>query len=419
MALAVVMLTVLAAHFPRCAGAQTDSALWTPSWPVGSDSRSLVFEPVSPPIHEGQALGQPPPGGERSIRLCRRVLRGCELECGFLVRGYYVNDQRIEWSGQEATFGAEAILTPWIRRDFGAWQMRTEGEFYLNQPFDKSILTDTQERRSYAANFDVDTFEISQLYVAARRGSLELTAGKFVTPFGRTYFPLYTNARIDAPFIRTESILWRETGALLRCDPGWFVGEIAVTNGCEDRDTNSSKAVISRVGVQGDWFAAGFSVKVQDGIGSESHKEYKNHVGADLMVRRGDLTLSGEVIYDEYGFRRPGFDPDHITWKRSIYYRDLNYRTGVPITGIGYYVNLGWDRGPWITSLNYGEFYPEEIGDPRHDVVNRRAIVKAALAVTPYLQAYTVVMIESDGYLAQCNKYRRGEFVLVGAASTF
>ncbi len=358
------------------------------------------------------------------VRICNKIGRGggcgcCEFDCDFLARGYYRNDQRIQWSGLETTFGAEGILRPSIVHKYDHWETKVLGEFYLNQPFDRNVLMDTQERRSYAANFDVETFEISQLFVSVRNGDLEATVGKMVTPFGRTYFPLYTNARVDAPFIRTESILWRETGMLIRYDPHLFVGEIAITNGCENRDTNSSKALISRLGIETSWLAAGFSVKLQDGIGSENQKEFKNHVGVDFMVRWGYFTLSGEAIYDEYGFRRPGFDPDFITWGRSIYYRDQNYRLFEPITGTGYYFNLAFDRMPWSVNLNYGEFYPKAIGDPKHDVVNRRGILKAAYYFTPYLQTYAVVMMENGGYIAQADQPRRGSFVLAGLQYTF
>ena len=49
-----------------------------------------------------------------------------------------------------------------------------------------------------------------------RGGPLTAAFGKMETPFGRTYFPLLTNAWLDAPFLRTEAILWRaqESGAL-------------------------------------------------------------------------------------------------------------------------------------------------------------------------------------------------------------
>ena len=344
---------------------------------------------------------------------------GGNFDCVLLARGSYLNDQRIQWSGLEATFGVEGVLAPVLRHKAGRWETALQGEFYLNQPFDRNIFADTQERRSYAANYDVDTFEISQLRISLRNGNRELVVGKMATPFGRAYFPLYSNARLDAPFIRTESILWRETGLLLRYDPGCFVGEVGITNGSEDRDTNSSKGLVSRLGFEGDTWALGLSAKLQDGIGSEDQKQFNNHVGVDFMTRCDWLTFSGEIIYDEYGFRQPGFNPDDMTWRRSLYFRDMNNGMHVPITGVGYYLNLDFANGPWRGTLNYGEFYPQLLGDPRHDTINRRGIVKIAYDVTSHLNAYTVVMVESEGYTAQAGRLRRGKVLLAGLQYTF
>ena len=47
------------------------------------------------------------------------------------VRSYYFNDQRIEWTGQEATFGVEANLRGAIRRETGGWDTTLWGEVYL------------------------------------------------------------------------------------------------------------------------------------------------------------------------------------------------------------------------------------------------------------------------------------------------
>jgi len=69
---------------------------------------------------------------------------------------------------------------------------------------------------------------------------------------------------------------------------------------------NSSKALVARAGIDQPWYALGTSVKWQDGNGSETQKAFNNHVGLDAMIRRGQWTLSGEAIYDQYGLRRPG-----------------------------------------------------------------------------------------------------------------
>ncbi len=336
-----------------------------------------------------------------------------------MVRGYYLNDQRLQWSGQESTFGAEGIITPMVRHDMGHSQLTVEGEFYLNQRFDHNVLLDTAERQSYAAHWEVDTFEISELTICLQREAWSLKMGKMETPFGRFYEPLYSNLRIDAPFIRTESILWRETGVLLRYQPGAMVADLAITNGCEDCDTNSMKALVSRVGLENEVAALGFSVKVQDGIGSELQKEYKSHVGVDAMARCGRWVLSGEAIYDQYGFHRPGYDPDQITWERSIYYRDLNRANKDPLTGVGYYASLGYCGERWQTWFNYGEFYPCQIGMPQHDITKRRGYVKVGYSICEHLQVFGVVMAENGGWTAQDGRPRRGNMLLTGLQYVF
>jgi len=332
----------------------------------------------------------------------------------FLVRAFYVNDQRLEFSGMEETFGVEGALAPVIARRLGDWNAAVVGDFFFNQPFDDNQLADTAQRRSYLANFNRDPFEISNLFLQFERGNWRFTAGKFETPFGRRYFPLLSNERFDAPFIRTEAIEWRETGIAIRYRRGPLVGDVALTNGGEDKDTNSSKALVARLGLEGDGWALGGSVKQQDGQGSEAQKQFNNHVGVDFLLRRNRWIISGEAIYDEYGFRKPGFDPNDITWPRSIYFRDWFYKLDTPITGVGYYIDLGYEGPRWTVSLNYGEFYPKEIGFDRHDQVNRRGIVKALFRIAPGLQAYGVAIIENEGYKAQDGRPRKGEAVLVG-----
>ena len=370
-----------------------------------SSFTSIAFEDgaVAPPLYQFApgTLGSP-----------------TEMSDGFsfsgLARAYYLNDQRIEWSGQEATYGAEAIVAGGASRDFEGWQTGVCGELYLNQPFDLNILVDTTERVSYRGNFEYETFELSQLYLHTRRGDWLFALGKMTTPFGRTYFPVYTNDRLDAPFIRTESILWRETGLLLQYDPGIWTLTTALMNGGPDRDANSSKALVARVGIDTATCAIGASAKWQDGIGSEDQKITNNHVGIDAMIRRGPFTLSGEAIYDQYGFRRDTFDPNNITWGRSIYYRDQNYRPYEPITGFGYYVDLVYAGEKWLCQLNYGEFYPKQIGDPLHDTATRRALVKAVRHLNPFTDFYSALTIENDLPNAQAGRTRKGLALLAG-----
>ncbi len=200
-----------------------------------------------------------------------------------VVRGYYLNDQRIQWSGVEEVFGAEAIVRPAIFYQKEGWIVSAEGEFFLNQPFGRSILRDSY-REPYLNNFLVDTFEIFQLYAQANYHDFYLRVGKSRTPFGAYSSPMFTNRLLDAPFIRSEVIAWTETGLFFHYEPGLFSLDVALTNGEPDLDTNSSKAVLGRVGVQDAGWGVGLSVKWHDGISSEEQKRYNNHVGVDAHV---------------------------------------------------------------------------------------------------------------------------------------
>ncbi len=112
-------------------------------------------------------------------------------------------------------------------------------------------------------------------------------------------------------------------------------------------------------------------------------------------------------------------DPNDITWGRSIYYRDLNKALYDPITKWGYYVNLGFAAGLWAGQLNYKEYYPESLGVPQHDVINRRGILKLDYTPAPGLETYLVLILETDGYTAQDGRPRRGSALLIGVQYTF
>ncbi len=343
----------------------------------------------------------------------------CWYEVGGLARTFYMNDQRIEFTGMEATFGVEGIVAGAYYQRVGDWVTSVRGEFYLNQPYDRNILVDTPERAAFAPDFEIDTFQISQLLVTASNGNWLFAAGKMVTPFGRAYYPLYQNSLEDAPFIRTEAIVPRETGVLAQLTPGIWVLTAAITNGGEDMDTNSSKAIVARVGVDLPQFSCGASVKWQDGIGSEGQKEFGNYAGVDMMWRHGIFTLSGEAIYDQYGLRTPALSLNEITWGRDLYYRDENNGLDVPITGVGYYMNLNVDLHPWLLTFNYGDFYPEKIGDPRQDAPNHRGLVKGEYDFGPHWKYYSTVLVENSLPDAEAGRTRKGFALWSGVQFTF
>jgi hypothetical protein len=348
------------------------------------------------------------------------------LEGNAVIRGFYRNDQRIAWSGMEETFGAEADLTPRLRYRYGEFEFVVDSEFWINQPYEKNPLLNDAERQSYAADFAVDPFAVGKLALVTNYFNWTFKIGKFETPFGRAYYPIYTNpylstnSGMDEPYIRTEVIQSRETGILAHCKFGYFVGDIALTNGGDNLDTNSSKALVARIGWESDNWAFGASAKKEDGDGSELIKEFGNYFGFDLMFRQKPFTLSAECIYDEYGFTHPGFDPLDIYWIKSIYYRDVSSGyDDTPCTGVGYYVDLDYAEGRWDATLDYGEFYPLYTGTAPDQHLNRRGLVKVAYRISEPLQTYTVIILENGGYIAQDDKPRNGVTFLQGFQFTF
>ena len=338
------------------------------------------------------------------------------FDSGFLARGYYSNNQRIQWSGVETILGVEGIITPRIIVRCPDSTIQVKSELYLGQPYDKNFYITGPERYSYAGNFQQEYFEISQLYMAWQKNDFEFRAGKFETPFGRYYFPSMSNNKEDAPFIRSESILWRQTGFWLRWAPTVWEFDAALVNGSTGLDTNSMKAVTGRLGMNFDDVTFGGSFMWQDGIGSEEQKQYSNHIGCDFAFRAGKWVLSFEGIYDEYGLRRD-FDPDNIFWEHSIYYRQINKADNVAITGFGFYIDLSHQFGNWLFNVNYGEFHPEKINHPvypQHDIVNQRILTKAKYSFNKYMDYYVAGLWENGGYVAQCGRDRRGWHLMTG-----
>ncbi|WP_145088180.1 hypothetical protein [Anatilimnocola aggregata] len=328
-------------------------------------------------------------------------------------RAYYYNDQRIEFTGLEATFLVEGVVNAGVQRQCGDWLYQFDTELFLNQRFERNIYQESPWRWSYAHNFDIDQFQISQLRLAAAWGDWRATVGKFQTPFGRFYYPLYRNNFDDSPFIRSEAILYRETGALLEYKPaGWDIA-VALTNGGLEGDTNSSKALVARVGNDFGWLATGASVKIQDGVGSEDQKLYNGHVGLDAMVRNERWSLSGEVIYDQYGMRRP-YPLDNIFWGRSLYYRDVNKGPWEPMYGMGYYVNLQYTGPKWTLVANIGQYFPEQIGIRQQDQTNTRSLIKASRHWTPMVETYLMMMNETTLNDAWGNEPRVGLYYVFG-----
>ena len=178
---------------------------------------------------------------------------------------------------------------------------------------------------TYRANFDVDTFEIFQLFIEATYDDLSIRLGRSRTPFGRYQSPMFSNSMFDAQFLRTEVIGFVETGLFLRYQPGPIVVDVACVNGEPDLDTNSSKAGVVRIGFEEEFWTVGVSAKYQDGISSEHQKRYDNQIGVDARVVFGRWTVYSEAVYDQHGFHNnptptSDYNPASIG-RRSLYGR--------------------------------------------------------------------------------------------------
>ena len=322
-----------------------------------------------------------------------KVNETTKIKIDALFRTYMLNDQRIQWSGLETTFGVESVLTANIKKELKWGTVQVCSQLFINQPFNKNILAD-EPRQKYLQNFEIDTLEIKQLYIRVTTGKFTFGLGKRPSIFGEDHTVGFSNAFFDYPFIRTEAILHYETGLFVNYTSGIFIIDVAVVNGSENMDTNSSKGGMARIGIQGKTWGFGVSAKAQDGIGSEWQKQYKNHAGVDFMFKLGSIRIAGEAIYDEYGFHRQ-YEIDDVFWGRSYYYRDIFYKYKTPITGIGGYLDVQYETTKLLLELNYGEYYPEEIGNPYHDDPIKRGLAKLRLRLAEGFHAFAVGLFEN------------------------
>jgi hypothetical protein len=72
-----------------------------------------------------------------------------------------------------------------------------------------------------------------------------------------------------------------------------------------------------------------------------------------------------------------------------------------------------------MVMLNYGEFYPEEIGNRRQDKITRRGLIKLSRHWTPHFETYGVLFRETDLPLAFDHSTRVGLYLLVGGQFTW
>jgi hypothetical protein len=318
------------------------------------------------------------------------------LQIEGVMRGFYRDDQRIFWSGVEQTFGAEGVLRPLLMSLQGDWAISAEGEFFLNEPYGKSILSDPT-RDLYRANFNIQPFQVFQLYGQLQRGDFLIRIGRSRTPFGSYDSPMFSNAMIDAPFLRTEVIGFANTGLFLRYQPkGWSI-DAAIVNDQADLATNSSKGLVARVGIDQPAWTIGASAMVRDGISSDQQKQFNNVFGCDGSVRWGRFTAYGEAAYDQHGFVHDFAllgNPLGLG-VRDLYGRDVFKGDNQPISGFGFYTGLRFRDDRWMIDGCYGYYWPEQIGIPFHDAPISQGVIKAAFAITPHFQIFSFGIVEN------------------------
>ena len=313
-----------------------------------------------------------------------------------VMRGYYRNDQRIEWSGVEDSFGAEGILRTRFERERKPWVFAAEAELYLSLPNGRSILSDA-DRDLYRENFIVPPLQVFQLFAELRHGDWNVRLGRFRTPLGRNDSPILTNSFLDAPFLRTEVIGFTETGLLASWRPGVFSLQVGLTNGETELDTNSSKAVIGRLGAGQERWAVGMWVKAHDGISSEQQKRFNSFAGFDARLKFKRFSIYAEGVIDQHGlYRDLNAEGNPLALgPRSLYGRDIFVAPRRAIWGGGFDVGVLFRGDKFVVDVNYGLYFPEAIGNAAHDELIHRGVVKLLYAVGPRVQIFGAGLVEN------------------------
>ncbi len=304
------------------------------------------------------------------------------------------------------SFGVEGKFKADFRKIRNGKTLFATLELFLNQPYGKNMLTD-QERKKYIESFKKNSVEISRLMIGYKSENFFIGIGKGISNFGKFYFPIFiNNYKFASPFIRSEAILLRETGIFFSYKLSLISLSLAIVNGEENMDTNSFKAGIVRLGFDFPFLKFGVSVKAHDGIGSEQQKIYKNHLGGDFIIKSGKFSLSGELIYDQYGFHKD-FDESEIFWPTSVYYRDIFYKYNTPIEGIGGYLNFKIEGKKALLNFSYGQYIPQKIGHQYHDQDIKRFIVKIRKGILREISIFAVGILENEKEKRE--EWRKGE----------
>jgi hypothetical protein len=331
------------------------------------------------------------PSSPRGLRL--QVDDSSSIELDATVRSFFILDQRITWTGVESTYAAEGVFRPRYETKTPRGTWRARGEFFVNKPMG-AMLSDPV-RDQYHQNFETRPFDIFQLALEWESDEWWIRFGRIQSPMGRYPVPMLTNALLDAPFLRTEIVGFTETGTFLQWRPGIWTLDIGLSNGEGTLDTNSTKALLARLGFHLPLTSAGVWIRAHDGTGSEQQKRFGSFLGFDAQVRLGRWTLYSEGVLDEHGLYRNDGNPAALG-QRSLYHRDVYRGTRAPIFGGGFHVGaiLRWTDF-WI-DWSYGIYWPERIGLPSHDEPVKRATLKFVWNIAPRFDIYAAAIAENS-----------------------
>ncbi len=309
------------------------------------------------------------------------------------IRSFLKLDQRISWSGAESTFAAEAVLRPRLERrgEWGTWRAR--GEFFLNQPMG-TLLSDPV-RDLYREALETRPFDIFQLSLEYESENWRIRLGRIRTPLGHYPVPLLTNALVDAPFLRTEVLGFTETGMFVRWRPGLWSFDLGLSNGESNLDTNSTKALVARTGLEWRSLRFGIWLKAHDGAGSEQQKKFGSVYGVDTSVQFRRWTIYAEGSLDEHGLYRGDADPQTLR-PLSFYHREVYRGRRAPVWGGGFHIGAMLTFADFWIDWNYGVYWPEPIGVPSHDEPIKRALIKMTWNVARHFDVYALAIAENS-----------------------
>ncbi len=220
------------------------------------------------------------------------------LEMEGWVNIYYLNNQQIQHTGNECTFGAFTDVELTLR-PYSNFNIYSKGLFRLQQELDSTA-------RGYE-KYTKEPFEVRTLFIGIETKKCgRVCLGKLEKGAGNFNYPDFVPADIFIPLDRTR-ILRYDTGIFWDFGRRGWQARTALINGVEELDSNSAKGLFIQIeksskvsdSLRGE---AGVFAQVQDGRGSTPIKYDDNYIGTFLALDAGRLRLDTGAAYHYYGY---------------------------------------------------------------------------------------------------------------------